>query len=463
MSKRYISLAAVGLAMGGPLAAQAPVALATVRGVVLDSLHARPLVGASISVDGTAANGISDSLGQFHIDSVPAGTRQIAVYHPLLDSLGVGLYTAPMAIPPGVETVIALAVPSRQTLMAHLCAGDSAARVLVVGQVLDVDTDTPVAGATAIGSVVAMVLVQGHANNQVTLERGTQTRQSKTDGDGRFHVCLPSGGNSAITATLGNSITAAVPLDVATGLSLVTLRVSRADSAATSNRSVLTGNVQSADGKPVDGATIEILWSGANTSTARNGAFHLNGAPSGTQLLTVRHVGFAEATRVVDVSSKTTRTVTIVLQPQVAVLPKVDVKVQALLVAAAYDRTGFNKRKQFGVGQFVTAERIEAMNAGNATQLLQGVPGVRLLYGSRGVRVVSARSVVGFGSRGCTRYIIDGILIGRGLGGDDQILPQPGEIIGIEVYQPSESIDGWAPSGCLTVMVWTKAELGIKR
>jgi hypothetical protein len=455
MSRRYIRLAAVGLVIGGPVAAQAPVALATVRGTVLDSLHATPLAGASISVDGTAANGISDSLGRFRIDSVPAGRRQIAVYHPLLDSLGVGLYTEPMAIPPGVETVIMLGVPSRPTLMAHLCAGDSAARVLVAGQLLDVDTDAPVVGATAIGSVVAVV-IQGKGN-KVSFQRGTQTRQSKTDSDGRFHFCLPGGGNSAVTASLGNSITGTVPLDVATGVSLPTLRVSRADSAATTNRSVLTGSVQTADGKPVDGATIEIPGSDANTTTARNGAFHLDGVPSGTQVMTVRHVGFAEMSRLVDVSSKTTRTVTVVLQPAVATLAKVDVKVQALLVAAAYDRTGFNRRKQLGVGQFLTADQIESRNSGSATTLLAGMPGVRLQYSGRSgaVRVVSSR-----GTRGCTGYIVDGVAVGRGMSGDDQGLPQAHEIIGVEVFQPTESIAGRPPSNCLTVLIWTKAMLG---
>jgi hypothetical protein len=474
---KYISLAAALLLTATRLAAQAapptpaaPSTTATVRGTVVDSLHGRPLVGASISVDGTPTSAISDSLGRYRIDSVPAGARRLAVYHPLLDSLEVSLYTAPIALAAGTETFVALAVPSRPTLLAQFCGADSAARVLVAGQLLDVDTDTPVAGATATGSVVAAgVVVHG---NQIAFQKGTQTRQSKTDADGRFHLCLPDGAHPAVTASFGNSITGSIPLDVATGLAMPAIRIARADSASATHHAVLTGSVQSADGKPIEGATIEIDGSGANTESARSGEFHLDGVPSGTQVMVVRHVGYAETTRRVDVSPTTVRTVAVVLQPAVATLAKVDVKVQALLVAATYDRTGFNRRKQLGVGQFVTADQIATHNSGSATNLLETVPGVRLLYSGRGVRVVSSRassmpggssrasSMAGGIARSCTSFVVDGMAMGRGVASDDQGLPQAHEIIGIEVYQPTEPIAERPPSRCLTILIWTKAMMG---
>jgi hypothetical protein len=85
------------------------------------------------------------------------------------------------------------------------------------------------------------------------------------------------------------------------------------------------------------------------------------------------------------------------------------------------------------------------------------MPGVRLQYSGRSgaVRVVSSR-----GTRGCTGYIVDGVAVGRGMSGDDQGLPQAHEIIGVEVFQPTESIAGRPPSNCLTVLIWTKAMLG---
>src|ERR1700722_4024514 len=99
MAAMRIGVAALMLATV-PLAAQSPSRLSTVRGTVVDSLHNRPLAGASISVDGTGATAMTDSLGRYRIDSVPSGTHRIAVYHPLFDSLAVELYTEPMAIAP---------------------------------------------------------------------------------------------------------------------------------------------------------------------------------------------------------------------------------------------------------------------------------------------------------------------------------------------------------------------------
>jgi Carboxypeptidase regulatory-like domain len=439
-----------------PLAAQAPSRLATVRGTVIDSLHGRPLAGASISVDGTTATATTDSLGRYRIDGLPAGRYRIAVYHPLIDSLAVAVYTAPLDVPPSVETVVPLALPSRATLLSRFCGADTAARVLMDGRLLDVDSDAPVASATAVGSVETLSITTAKSN-KVVWRRGTATRTGKSDADGRFHLCLPPGSHYTVSANLGNSLTGDIPLDVATGVALATLRVSRADSAALASRATLTGRVQGADGKPLDGATIVIQGSVATASTARDGSFQLTGAPSGTQIVSVRRVGYAEWTTPVELSSVTPRALMVTLEPKITTLPTIDVRGEALLVADAYERTGFARRKRLGVGEFVTADQIVRHNSGSATTLLEGVSGVRLQYTAHGVRVVSSRDASGMSQRSCTGYLVDGQYVSRGPSGDDQFLPQAREIIGLEVYQPGESFGGRPPSNCLNILIWTKA------
>ena len=147
----------------------------------------------------------------------------------------------------------------------------------------------------------------------------------------------------------------------------------------------------------------------------------------------------------------------VTLEPKITTLPTVDVRGEALLVADAYERTGFARRKRLGVGEFVTADQIVRHNSGSATTLLEGVSGVRLQYTAHGVRVVSSRDASGMSQRSCTGYLVDGQYVSRGPSGDDQFLPQAREIIGLEVYQPGESFGGRPPSNCLNILIWTKA------
>jgi Carboxypeptidase regulatory-like domain len=451
----------VALATAPPATAQspAPTAPATIRGTVIDSLRGRPLAGASISVEGTIRTGVSDSLGQYRIDSIPPGAHQIALYHPLLDSLALSVYTAPVTMPPGVETVVPLGLPSQATLLARLCTGDSTARLLIIGQVLDADHDTPIQNATVTGSARTASVIVDEGNGKATFRRTPAVRTIKTDADGRFHFCLPAGSHFIVAANLGSSLTGEIPLALANDIAIPVLHVSRADSGAARGRATLTGHVEAADGHPLDGASVHIEGSSAGATTGRDGAFSLSGAPSGTQLVSVRHVGFIESTTPVVLSSTSARSLNTVLEVQAVTLAKVDVKADALVIAAAYQRTGFAARQQSGFGHFLTAEDIASHNAGTATSLLAGVPGVQLQYSSRGVRVVSARAGA-LSGRSCTTFYVDGQYMPRGTAGDDQTLPQAVEIIGTEVYQPDEPIAGQRPSRCLTVLIWTKASLG---
>jgi carboxypeptidase-like protein/carboxypeptidase family protein/TonB-dependent receptor-like protein len=457
MSRRTIEWVALGLCAALPLAAQSPAPLATVRGIVIDSLRGRPLVGASIAVDGTIASGVTDSLGQFRIDSVTPGAHPIAVYHPLLDSLALSLYTAPVNITPGAATVVSLGLPSLPTLLGRFCARDTTARILVAGRVLDTDNDTPIPNATVTGSARTASVVVNESNNRATFRRAPAVRTVRTDADGRFYFCLPVGSHFIVAASLGNSLTGEIPLALANDIALPSLRVSRADSAAARARATLTGHIETVDGRPLEGASIHVEGSSRDASSARDGSFTLTGAPTGTQLVSVRHVGYTESIMPVALSSASTRSVTTVLEAQVTKLAKVDVKTEALVVAAAYQRTGFDQRKQMGFGHYLTAEDIASHNGGTATSLLAGMPGIVLQYSSHGARVVSSRAI---GGRNCTAFFVDGQYMPRGTSGDDdQTLPQASEIIGVEVYQPTEPIGGNPPSKCLTVLIWTKAAL----
>ena len=125
---------------------------ATVTGITVDSVRGGPLVGATVTVEGSLRSAISDSAGRFRIDSIEPGTRRVGMFDPLLDSLGFGVSSPPLTFKAGDALLVGLATPSATTVVARLCrsaappADGQSGPVLLVGRILDADTDAPVAG-----------------------------------------------------------------------------------------------------------------------------------------------------------------------------------------------------------------------------------------------------------------------------------------------------------------------------
>src|SRR5438105_5089707 len=89
-----IACLALPAAVRGQVGAKPASALGTIKGFVYDSVHAAPLIGAVILVDGAATIGQTGPDGQFVVDSVPPGARRLHVMHPVLDTIGLSLATA---------------------------------------------------------------------------------------------------------------------------------------------------------------------------------------------------------------------------------------------------------------------------------------------------------------------------------------------------------------------------------
>src|SRR5207237_9718914 len=94
---------------------------AGISGVVLDSVNSRYLSGAEVIVQGANISRITDSLGKFKVDSLPPGTYQAGVFHPLLDTVGIPLATQPFSLGPDSSSYIVLAIPSRTTIIHRAC------------------------------------------------------------------------------------------------------------------------------------------------------------------------------------------------------------------------------------------------------------------------------------------------------------------------------------------------------
>src|SRR5688572_413418 len=97
MTMRAAVLTFIVLAAAMPLQAQK----ASVMGVVVDSLNSGGLTDATILIEGTTLSRMSNAAGEFRFDSVPPGKRRFVLQHPIADSIGVDIISAPITLTDG--------------------------------------------------------------------------------------------------------------------------------------------------------------------------------------------------------------------------------------------------------------------------------------------------------------------------------------------------------------------------
>jgi hypothetical protein len=483
-----------------PASQQTTAGFATVNGVVVDSVHGGRLAGASVTVEGSLRQAISDSSGRFRIDSVEPGQRRFGLFHPLLDSLGFGVSSPPLTLKAGDTLLMAMATPSARTVIGRFClnaapaADGEAGPVLVTGKILDAETEAPVAGAHVTLS---------WTRSQYTsagVHRARFTRDSITGRAGEFHFCglrgglrlIVRAGRSAANAAGSDADADAVyrQLDMGDHLvGIVVLHLPTAGVAAASQRTAsLSGRVTQPTGAPAVGARVLVLGSRDSVATDESGAFTLHGLSPGTRTLVVRAIGFEPVTTPVEITARETRKIDVPLGMRIGVLDSIRVIAQ---LQAGYGRVGFNKRRQSGAGYYLTAEDIDKIQATEFLDLLMNVPGVRVDYGGSGAPYLRAAR-----GGGCVSYLVDGFPYREMVRGDIDTFIQPSEVAAIEVSPPgqvpAEDIVGSmnqigvtsvqrpparlgysnAPttgtasrptttSGCALVVVWTKMALGL--
>jgi hypothetical protein len=490
---RNLAAAAIGLCAAhicGPLilAAQGPRSTAlnatpttSLVGVVGDSLHGGPLAGAVVMVDGQSREAVTDSIGRFRMDSVAAGRYRLGVFHPILDSLGTSLASRPVRFLAGKPILISLATPSGRTLRHAICPelptgrgrvehGDSGVAVLV-GRVLDPESDAPVAGASITLSWIETVF------NRQAIRATPYQRATTADNTGDFRLCaLPSGLNGVLRVAAGPDGHDVVERELGLEnriVTMTTVHLPGPDSSGTPrsvDRAVLSGAVERPDGTPLAGATAVVEGTTDSATTGADGTFTMRHLPTGTHMVLVRAVGFEEMVEVVELAQSAPQHVVVALTTPAPVLATV--RVEAHLLQAGYARVGFDRRQREEIGQFLTADDIAQKHALVFSQLFTGVTGIQRSYGFRG-----ANGAGGRGSGSCLVYVLDGHPFTRIGEGELDAMFRPDEIAGIEIYNapsvPPQFRVGTLPSGngmgattstdgCTTIVVWTKANLGAR-
>jgi Carboxypeptidase regulatory-like domain len=469
------SAASIPAQQPGPAQSQraAPTSLV---GVVGDSLHGGPLVGAVIMVDANSRTAMTDSIGRFRIDSIPPGHYRVGIFHPIVDSLGTTLVSDPIDFSPGEPLLVSLSVPSGATIRRTLCGqsssgptdqgGDSTGSVLL-GRVLDAETETPLAH-------VPVTLTWADTAADIVPARITPFhREATTDEAGRVRLCgLPISITGILQAASPFALALAVQRAIALDdhiVTMATLHLPHTDPATPAARSpvaVLTGTIQRPDGSPLSRATVSIAGTSFSAVTAPDGTFALRNLPAGTRTVVVRSAGFDLVQKIVELAAREPQQATITVSTSPRVLSPVVVAGQRL--QTAYARVGFERRRRAGIGKFLTADDLAA---GRATHFSE------VLTQNLALPRDNASTSDSFGGNrqsACPLYVLDGHPLTPGSDADVDALYRIGQIAAVEMYTagatPSEfrvpglvsaspSIPRALDGGCPTVVLWTKAHL----
>jgi hypothetical protein len=428
-----------------------------IAGVVLDSLHGRYLAGAEVLVEGAGATLETDSLGRFKLDRLTPGTYQVGVFHPLLDTLGVGLASQQFHVGPDSSSFVVLAIPSSATLIRHSCPASAGTEgtSAIIGHVIDPETLQPITHAE-----VSVAWTDIAVSKDFGIRQTPRLVRDSTDASGAFRVCgLPSSLDATLQARRGSAVTAEIPVSLGTDPNTLfarTLLLSPADSGAKAGKAAVSGQVV-LEGSPTNaGSRVELLGSDIVAMTNEKGEFTMQNLPSGSRVLLARHVGFSAETAPVDLSSLQQKRVTIRLSKFVAIMDPVLVTARR---SAALDKLGFNQRKRSGFGRYIGPDRIQQMHAVYLTDILRQVPGLRTTYGRNGPVVSSSRAFgTGFGG-GCVQYYVDDMPYREMTPGDVNTFITGGEVVAVEVYDgistPGRFIQAGG-SSCTTIVLWTR-------
>jgi hypothetical protein len=456
------------MALWAALAAGILPQFSSVVGIAVDSLRGGPLRDATVVVsEAGGRQAMTDAAGRFRIDSIPPGTHRVALFHPLLDTLGFSVASQPMAFAPGDTVRVVIATPTALVLIQRMCTEDSATYgrqpTAIIGTVL----------GDAEGAAVTLEWRQVDANKRRGVVELTMRRQVTSDASGRFRVCGPPGVTQGrLRATHADAATSWVPIELSRGgVVLPTLhlvRISRAGRAI--------GQVVGPHHEKVPGATVELAGTDARTTTDDNGRFVLAALPEGTQTLSVRAAGYSPTTAVVELAAATAWQGVVQLGAGPPVMSTIHILAQEL--APAYDAVGFNDRKHRGVGTFLDVEDIDRKHPLNATDVLEAVPGIYvdhsfhppIILGSRGHTSVMGSSGV------CVNLFLDGHRVDIEPPADTNNLGKAAapflpldldryvdvaDIAAVEVYNPEELPPQFERVGdaCQTLIIWSKGAL----
>lgn len=430
----------------------------SVRGIVYDSVAARPLTGASVQLavrDGANAPRVvmSDSAGRFRFDDVPTGRYVLGFYHDALTALGLDAVTCPIEVVADTPGTFILAIPSSALVRALRCGqSEEFTQGMLVGSVRDAESRAAIAGTKA--TVHWRAFAFDSANYRVVKE---QSQATITD-DGLLLVC-----NLPVDAPLDLLVTApghreidgtvvTIPVD-----GIGRLDVLLADSSTTSGRAVIRGRVTRMSGKAVESGQVVIKALGREVAV-KNGEFVAANLPAGSWVAESRVIGVEPQDVLVTASDSAAATTKI----EVSNGPQ---RLDAVTVVGKPNRD-----------LRVLDDVLRRSRVGMGTTFLPGHPALRsatftsdVMKEARGFRWSGPDRIFGRSGCGAVAVYVNDVRQPEGFIGIDHIAPV-NEVLAIETwpdvmwapiqYRPSTL--GRAPMAvggsrsCAVVLIWTR-------
>ena len=444
-----------------------------IEGVVFDSVHARPLADVHVVVAGTGmrsdvrAEATSDSAGRFRIDSLPLGRYLVGFESALLDSLEVTLSPREATVTPGNVTQVALAMPSAAKLRAAVCPGVNLSKELgaVYGQVVNAETDDPMAGVTVVLQWRELSVWDSHESSTLRPVSKARLASVTTDDAGWYRACgVPTGTWVSMQlqheGRVGPVLRTLVDDSLGIGIrhlaySAASARDSSdfADSTAVlpplAGSATLTGIVRGPTGAPLPAAQVHVLGAQGIAVTDAQGSFTLTNQPAGTREVEVRRIGYGLTNAWVNLRSGATVKSDVRLERVV----NLD-SIRVVAVSTRYKEFAAHQKMGLG-GIFLGPDRIQRMHFNRTSDIIRGMAG----FVVRNIRSGRTRVYRQGGGESCVVNVsVNGF---SGFADDPDAFSvddvNPRDVGAIEVN--SGQYGGGLPEldhGCGVIVIWTK-------
>jgi hypothetical protein len=350
-------------AVGAP---PTPGALASIRGMVVDSTRGEPLGGAEVALavgDGEPRRLVADAGGAFSFDSVAGGEYTLTARHPRLDSLGFDAIAQTIELRPGMKVTALVSTPSAADILASLCpASTGKAAGVVHGIVRDGVAGSPLPGAR--------VTVRWDGPGTAGA-RDANLLRVDADENGRYRACgLPVDTDVTVQGATGTRSSEVRALQASAGdVAFAELLVAGSGRAVARGSAVLTGVLRDSAGRALSSGMVRVVASELEEPVGANGRFRLSKLPPGEHVVEAHAVGFAPVRMRVRLREGATLDTAIVLD-HAQVLATVR-------TTGVRDLNGFEeRRRRSSGGRFITRDDIERQNIRRTTDVLLTIPGM---------------------------------------------------------------------------------------